>query len=231
MNSPTFKRKTSNQLCACGCGEYTLIGKSGLNKGKPNKYLLRHWARNRKDQSGSNNSNWNGGKRKRGGYLYIWQPDHPKAGKKGYVPNACLVVERALGKYLPNKAIVHHINKIRDDDWPKNLVVCEDKAYHNLLHRRQRALKECGHANWLKCPFCKQYDDPKNLIIRKNGGGIHRKCQNKARRKYVEENREKVNQRQREKGKEYRLKNKEKVRANYKKWYYKNKKEKAVINA
>lgn len=45
------------------------------------------------------------------------------------------------------------------------LVVCEDKAYHKLLHIRTDALVVCGHANWRRCRFCGEYDDPKNLII------------------------------------------------------------------
>lgn len=219
-----MERIRSNQLCACGCGEYTFIStQKGEKRNQPNKYLNGHWAKNRKDQSGPNNSRWKGGKRKRGGYLYIWKPDHPKAGKKGYVPHACLVAEKALGKYLPDKAMVHHINEIRDDDRPENLVVCEDSAYHMLLHRRQRALKACGHANWLKCYYCKKYDDPKNLIIKKNGSGIHRECQNKARRKYVERNREKVNQKQRECQKNWTIEYREKMNKYRRDWYVKNK--------
>ena len=223
------KREVSNQLCACGCGEFTLISNQtkkryGIKKGQPNKYINGHAARNRKDMCGSSNSNWKGGKRKRGGYLYIWQPDHPRAGKRGYVPNACLVAEKAMGKHLPNKAVVHHYNEIRDNDQNKNLVVCEDQAYHILLHKRQRAYSACGHANWLKCKFCKQYDDPKNLSIRPNGSGVHKKCQNKARLEYVDRHRDEVNKKQREYGKKYRLENREKIRENWKKWYDKNKK-------
>ena len=47
---------------------------------------------------------------------------------------------------------------------------CGERAptYHMLLHQRIRALKACGHANWRKCKYCKEWDAPKNLSIHKN---------------------------------------------------------------
>ena len=73
--------------------------------------------------------------------------------------------------------MVHHVNEIRSDNWKENLVICQDCAYHKLLHRRARALKACGHANWRKCRFCKKYDDPENLSI--SGRTIyHKECVN-----------------------------------------------------
>jgi hypothetical protein len=60
------------------------------------------------------------------------------------------VAERALGKRLPKRAIVHHVNEIKHDNRPANLVICEDHLYHKLLHRspegaprdRQRQCRE-----------------------------------------------------------------------------------------
>jgi hypothetical protein len=51
------------------------------------------------------------------------------------------LAECALGKPLPAKAIVHHMNNIPDDNFtPLNLVICPDQAYHMLLHKRARDL-------------------------------------------------------------------------------------------
>lgn len=87
---------------------------------------------------------------------------------KGTRREHTVLAEKALGKPLPIDAEVHHGNEKHDNTC---LVICQDRAYHMLLHRRTKALQECGHANWLKCQFCKTYDDPKNLKItpRKDG--------------------------------------------------------------
>ena len=99
-------------------------------------------------------------------YPTIFMPDHPKAFSNGYIRKYTLIAEAALGKYLPSNAQVHHHNG-------KQLVICQNCAYHFLLHQRTRAYEACGHANWRKCAFCKQYDDLNNLTI--NGGNYPRK--------------------------------------------------------
>lgn len=73
------------------------------------------------------------------------------------------LAERALGRKLPPGAEVHHWDGIRDNNRTINLVICPDRAYHQLLHQRQRALEACGNASWLKCNYCKQYDKPQSL--------------------------------------------------------------------
>lgn len=82
----------------------------------------------------------------------------------------------ALGKDLPKGVEVHHINGIRWDNRPENLVICPDRAYHKLIDQRTKAFETCGHADWIKCYTCKQYDDPLNFIFRKNKGRTHKFC-------------------------------------------------------
>lgn len=92
-----------------------------------------------------------------------------------------IVAERALGKKLPTGAQVHHVNLNPSDNRPSNLVICPDDAYHKLLHKRQRALDECGNANYRKCWICKHYDNPTNLTIRTGKKGtqtvVHLECE------------------------------------------------------
>jgi hypothetical protein len=108
-------------------------------------------------------------------YKSVVITDHPKANSKGCVFVHIVEAESVLGEELPTNAIVHHAdgNSLNNDN--NNLVICQDHAYHMLLHQRMRAKKICGHANWRKCKFCGEYDDPKNLYIhRKNV--YHHKC-------------------------------------------------------
>ena len=86
-----------------------------------------------------------------------------------------LLAEKALGKPLPANAVVHHADGDRSNNVRSNLVVCPDRAYHNLLHKRMRAMASCGNANWLICCRCRNYDSPDNLSLSGNQA-YHKKC-------------------------------------------------------
>jgi hypothetical protein len=54
-----------------------------------------------------------------------------------------MLAEKALGKKLPPKTVIHHMNGIKDDNFtPLNLVICPDQAYHMLIHKRTRDLEK-----------------------------------------------------------------------------------------
>jgi hypothetical protein len=90
-----------------------------------------------------------------------------------------VVAERALGKPLPAGAVVHHFNENPSDNRPENLVVCPSEHYHNLLHKRMRALAACGNADYLKCKICKEYDARENLFVEAGDRHHwHRSCRN-----------------------------------------------------
>lgn len=87
------------------------------------------------------------------------------------------IAEKALGHALPKGAVVHHVDEDRTNSNPSNLVICPDQSYHVLIHQRMRAYEACGHADWLKCGHCKQYDDPANMYVREaRHQGQHREC-------------------------------------------------------
>jgi hypothetical protein len=92
-----------------------------------------------------------------------------------------LIAESALGFTLPPGVEVHHVNENPSDNRPENLVVCQDRQYHMILHARQRALDACGNANWRKCAYCKKYDDPTLMTGRASRGQLvntfyHKPC-------------------------------------------------------
>lgn len=124
-------------------------------------------------------TSWKGGESITSGYRQIWLPIHPRATKTGYVLEHILVCEQALGHFLPEGAIPHHVNEIKSDNRPVNLVLCQDRAYHNLIHKRMRAMRECGNADWHRCKFCHKWDSEENLYVYEFKGetvSYHRAC-------------------------------------------------------
>lgn len=83
------------------------------------------------------------------GYVWIRRSDHPRANENGYVSEHILVWEQAHGRSVPKGYIIHHLNGIRDDNRPENLVALPRKAhgkqgntYIRSLQQRIRELEE-----------------------------------------------------------------------------------------
>lgn len=88
-----------------------------------------------------------------------------------------VIAERALGKPLPRRAVVHHVDGDRANNANSNLVICQDSEYHTLLHNRQRALEATGNANSVRCGDCGNWVVPGSdhasicpAVVGKNGG-------------------------------------------------------------
>ena len=58
-----------------------------------------------------------------------------------------LVAEKALGKQLPFGVEIHHVDGDNLNNAAKNLVICQDKAYHKLLHWRERVIDRGENPN------------------------------------------------------------------------------------
>ena len=138
-----------------------------------------------KHKKGKESSNWRGGRYLSiNGYWMIHMPGHPRADNRDYAYEHVVDAEKALGKLLPKGAEIHHYGAKTDNT---KIVICENHAYHMLLHRRMRALEACGHADWHKCRYCKKYDKPENLYI-SGGRAYHRACYNRAKRERYKNN-------------------------------------------
>lgn len=65
------------------------------------------------------------------------------------------MAERAIGRPLPTGAQVHHVDGNKKNNAPSNLVICQDQAYHRLLHVRAATVRAGGDPNTHKaCRDC-----------------------------------------------------------------------------
>lgn len=76
-------------------------------------------------------------KKRSDGYIKVYVPDHPHATADGYVMKHTLVMERNIGRFLREDEVVHHVNRVRDDNRLENLRLMTKKE-HLSLHMRER---------------------------------------------------------------------------------------------
>lgn len=119
VNSATV----SNKLCECGCGRLVPIAiktraSRGYRKGEPQRFIHGHVAPKPETVD-----------YRRGHKLKLHR----------------VKAEAALGRPLPPTAVVHHTDCTKSDHSP--LVICQDHAYHMLLHVRTRIVRAGGDPN------------------------------------------------------------------------------------
>ena len=145
---------TEDIYCHCGCGNLAPIANRnrfnrGQIKGQSLTFIHGHNAR------GENSIWWNGGRRKTGTGKYIyWQikiDSHKRNPKNGYIREHILIAEKVLGRFLPEKAEIHHSNGNGLDNRKDNLVICENRSYHFLLHKRMRRYSNGGEKAVRRC--------------------------------------------------------------------------------
>ncbi len=101
------------------------------------------WTRKQRlelNRKGSKNSNWRGGKIKtHEGYIQIYSPNHPYKNNYGYILEHRLIMESMISRFLERTEIVHHINKIVDDNRECNLQLFKNASEHAKHHAKERS--------------------------------------------------------------------------------------------
>jgi hypothetical protein len=134
-----------------------------------------------------------------GGYNYILNKEHPRANNRGRVFEHIVVCEEILRKPLPMNAVIHHMDENRRNNKKDNLVICQDRSYHTLLHIRLRSLMATGRTDLLLCTICKKYLEKESFLIdiSKSSRSRHSTCKN-CQKIYRENNRESLRKKARE---------------------------------
>lgn len=89
-------------------------------------------------QAGAGNPAFSGGwHHDLAGYVRILMPDHPQADSRGYLYEHRFVMEKVLGRRLNAEEVVHHRNRIRDDNRVENLQLLPSHSAHMKLHREE----------------------------------------------------------------------------------------------
>lgn len=100
-------------------------------------------------RSGEGHPDWKGGRRKVGGYWYVYCPDHPNTTKQRYVAEHRLVMESVLGRFLLPTEVVHHMNGDPTDNRPENLEVFETNSEH-LRHELAGRVPNWSPEGWAR---------------------------------------------------------------------------------
>lgn len=99
-----------------------------------------------KPRFGKDNPVWKGGKfiDNKDGYVHIWNGE-----LQGYIPEHRFIWEQVHNRKLPNSWIIHHLNGIRTDNRPCNLIAMSRGEHIHLAEPYKQRIRELELENKL----------------------------------------------------------------------------------
>ena len=123
----------TTKYCSVKCRAIKQVG---------NKLSKKTRKRMSQSRMGHKNYNWKDGKFKNfSGYILVLSPAHPFHNHSNYVYEHRLVTEAQIGRYLTPEETVHHLNEIKDDNRPRNLMVFSSNSAHQRFHHNPNNVK------------------------------------------------------------------------------------------
>lgn len=111
--------------------------------------------------TGSEHWAWKGGRMvEKDGYIRIYKPDHPRGKRKGYVAEHILVWEQVHNCFLPKGWVIHHLNGIKTDNRPENLIAMKRSEHTNQVKPYKKRIRELE----AKVKFLEKVLDTQQLI-------------------------------------------------------------------